>query len=192
MNEDAYKALSLWYNLADTTSLSSVFWDTFAKAHDLGLTRLDQECRLSLTTSSTAIRLFDALIALYEICERWGLRWVPWNDGPHHTLVVSSQFHAPISTISKRWLALSVELESGVNFWYTLARDHQLHIGEIGPETSRNLQLQAETTAEDLFGCLKILHEIGQQLDVNWDLIYDQARTVSVVESATDTYPNAP
>jgi hypothetical protein len=74
-DDDLYTVLGLWYDLAEATSLNNIFWSTFATAHDrYKIQQTDQECHLRLTASSTGVRLFDALYALYEICERWSLK----------------------------------------------------------------------------------------------------------------------
>ena len=191
-DDDLHTLLSLWYDLAEATSLNDVFWNTFATAHDLDtIHQENQECRLRLNASSTGIRLFDALYALYEICERWSLQWAPWHDGPHCTLVIARDIAVPASIASKQWVLLAEKTEFSIEFWYALAKEHHLDIGEIGPETSRHLRLQAQTTAKNLFDCLLILGDIGRHWSVNWDLVIQRhMRTVTVVESASSDAPH--
>ncbi len=194
MDDDGlYAILGLWYDLAESTSLNDSFWDTFATAYDLRKTQQKgQECHLRLTASSTAVRLFDALYALYEICERWRLKWAPWHDGRHCALAIAKDITIPASTTSEPWLQLAAKTEFGVEFWYTLAKHHNLEIGEIGPETSRNLRLQNHTTAENLFTCLLILRDIGRLVPIDWDLLTQRhVRTVTVVESGSGTFDSS-
>jgi len=64
--------LSYWYHLSDLHGLR-YFWSPFARDHRLRLSSDMENVCLRLDPMSTAPLLYEAMLVLYEILERWGL-----------------------------------------------------------------------------------------------------------------------
>ena len=185
-----------WYRLAERTDLGSDFWKAFAVAHRFDRNQTDGIIQLRLTNDTMATHLFDALLVLYELCDRWNLLWELLPHDDQCLLIVARPTVAVSRDIqhTTRWVAVADRMGLSIDFWYAFAAAHGLDADEMGPETSRYLKLAPDTTtAEGLFDALFVVRALNELRYVDWDLTYyERVRAVVVVESSVDEVPYAP
>jgi len=161
--------LSYWYHLADLHGLRH-FWSPFARAHRLGLTSDMENAYLHLDPMSTAPLLYDSMLVLYEILERWSLQALLVTS-PQPTLRIAKTLPAPtLRTAAAPWATLRSGDDDAISFWRTLAASQTLDIGDMGPKTTRRLRLRPDTSALDLFNALVILQHLRAQGEIDYEL----------------------
>ncbi len=159
--------LSYWYHLADLHGLRH-FWSPFARDHRLRLTSDMENVFLQLDSMSTAPLLYDAMLVLYEILERWSLQAILVTS-PQPTLRIAKTLPAPtLPTAASPWATL--RSGDAISFWRTLAASQTLDIGDMGPMTTRRLRLRPDTSALDLFNALVILQHLRAQGEIDYEL----------------------
>lgn len=123
--------------------------------------------------------LYDALLALYEIFERWGLQGL-LHHTPEPALWIAKALPAPgLPRTTTPWPTLQAQSALAC-FWRTLAASQSLDVDDMGPATTRRLQLRPDTSALNLLNVLATLQYLNGQGHIDYELLLD--RSIEVIE----------
>jgi len=177
--QQASANLSYWYDLADLHGLQH-FWKPFADGHRLRPAFDADTIYLELTTTSTASLLYDALLVLYEVFERWSLRAL-LSYRPAPALWIAKA--PPSATRPEEAIPWSALRDPGdfVVFWRSLAASQSLDVDDMGPATTRWLRLRPDTSALNLFCVLQTLQFLNEQGQLDYELMVS-TRSIEVIE----------